>query len=254
MIVTKELKIGAVSIVENEAKSFGKRAGLPVGTGDSGRAPHPSGVAGLPAYTAGPAGCHGEATGRQGSSRQGRIQAVRSECVQGAWWSVRTDPRGLPPVGAGREYRQLFRPEKSRNMQTPSRRWFFVTATDGNHGRGVSWAAGQLGCEAHVYMPVGSSELRAQAIRDVNPKAESKIMETGYDDTVRYAAKQAEEHGWYLVQDTSWDGYEEIPAWIIQGYTTMAYEACQQMTEQGLAPPMFRQAASVQWQAVWSAI
>ena len=70
----------------------------------------------------------------------------------------------------------------------------------------------------------------------MNPKAEAKIMEMGYDDTVRYAAKQAKEHGWYLVQDTSWDGYEEIPAWIIQGYTTMAYEACQQMAEQGLAP------------------
>ena len=42
----------------------------------------------------------------------------------------------------------------------------FVTATDGNHGKGVAWAAGQLGCEAHVYMPKGSSELRAQAIRD----------------------------------------------------------------------------------------
>ena len=96
------------------------------------------------------------------------------------------------------------------------REMVFVTATDGNHGRGVSWAAGQLGCEAHVYMPVGSSEVRAQAIRNVNPKAEVKIMETGYDDTVRYAAQMADEHGWYLVQDTSWDGYEEIPSWIIQ--------------------------------------
>ena len=86
------------------------------------------------------------------------------------------------------------------------REMVFVTATDGNHGRGVSWAAGQLGCEAHVYMPVGSSEVRAQAIRNVNPKAEVKIMETGYDDTVRYAAQMADEHGWYLVQDPSWDG------------------------------------------------
>ena len=116
------------------------------------------------------------------------------------------------------------------------REMVFVTATDGNHGKGVSWAAGQLGCEAHVYMPTGSSELRAQAIRDVNPRAEVKIMTTGYDDTVRFAAKQAEEHGWYLVQDTSWDGYEEIPAWIIQGYTTMAHEAVEQLQQQGLAP------------------
>ena len=112
----------------------------------------------------------------------------------------------------------------------------FVTATDGNHGRGISWAAGQLGCEAHVYMPAGSSELRAQAIRDVNPRAEVRIMDIGYDDTVRYAADKAEKHGWYLVQDTSWEGYEEIPSWIIQGYTTMAYEACEQMKEQSLTP------------------
>lgn len=116
------------------------------------------------------------------------------------------------------------------------RKMVFITATDGNHGKGVSWAAGQLGCEAHIYMPAGSSELRAQAIRDVNPRAEVKIMEMGYDDTVRYAAKKVGECGWYLVQDTSWDGYEEIPAWIIQGYTTMVCEACEQMENQNLVP------------------
>ena len=116
------------------------------------------------------------------------------------------------------------------------RKMVFVTATDGNHGKGVAWAAGQLGCEAHVYMPAGSSELRAQAIRDVNPQAMVSITETGYDDTVRYAAEMAEKQGWYLIQDTSWDGYEEIPSWIIQGYTTMAAEACRQMEVQGFLP------------------
>ncbi len=125
--------------------------------------------------------------------------------------------------------------EKSE-YQAMIRRMVFVTATDGNHGKGVSWAAGLLGCEAHIFMPKGSSPMRAQAIRDVNPKAEVRIMETSYDDTVRYAAKMSEEQGWYLVQDTSWEGYEEIPAWIIQGYTTMVQEACQQMEKWQLAP------------------
>ena len=115
----------------------------------------------------------------------------------------------------------------------------FVTATDGNHGRGISWAAGQLGCEAHVYMPAGSSPLRAQAIRDVNPRAKVEIMAVGYDDAVRHAAKVAAERGWFLVQDTSWDGYVDIPTWIIHGYTTMAWEACAQLREQGLAPTHF---------------
>ncbi|WP_407397615.1 diaminopropionate ammonia-lyase [Anaerovibrio sp.] len=125
---------------------------------------------------------------------------------------------------------------KEPEYQEAVHKMVFVTATDGNHGKGVSWAAGQLGCEAHVYMPKGSSELRAQAIRDVNPKAEVTITKTGYDDTVRYAAEVAEKQGWILIQDTSWDGYVDIPSWIIQGYTTMAEEASRQLEEQGLVP------------------
>ena len=116
------------------------------------------------------------------------------------------------------------------------RQMVFVTATDGNHGKGVSWAAGQLGCKAHVYMPAGSSEIRANAIREVNSAAEVCILSIGYDDAVRYAAEQAEKYGWTLVQDTSWEGYEETPTRIIQGYTTMAKEAVEQLHEAGLAP------------------
>lgn len=112
----------------------------------------------------------------------------------------------------------------------------FVTATDGNHGKGVAWTASMLGCRAHVYMPAGSSEIRAEAIRGIG-NTEVKIMETGYDDTVRYAAEMADKNGWHLVQDTSWKGYEEIPSWIIQGYTTMGEEAVQQLEEAGYKRP-----------------
>ena len=41
----------------------------------------------------------------------------------------------------------------------------FVTATDGNHGRGVAWAARQLGHRAVVYMPKGSARERLENIR-----------------------------------------------------------------------------------------
>lgn len=115
-------------------------------------------------------------------------------------------------------------------------RMVFVTTTDGNHGKGVAWAAGQLGCEAHVYMPKGSSQLRAQAIREAG-RAEVVITDLCYDDAVRYAAKMAAERGWHLVQDTSWEGYEEIPKRIIQGYTTMAVEAAGQLAEAGFDRP-----------------
>ena len=102
----------------------------------------------------------------------------------------------------------------------------FVTATDGNHGRGVAWAARLLGCRCHVYLPAGSVEARAQAIRDAGAE-EARILDVGYDDAVRYAARCAEERGWLLIQDTSWPGYTEVPTWIVQGYATMAREAAE---------------------------
>ena len=99
----------------------------------------------------------------------------------------------------------------------------FVTATDGNHGRGIAWAARKLSCRAVVYMPAGSSAERLENIRAQG--AEASITNMNYDDTVRFAARQAEETGWVLVQDTAWEGYETIPASIMQGYLTMANEA-----------------------------
>ena len=125
---------------------------------------------------------------------------------------------------------------KSEKVREQIKDMTFVTATDGNHGKGIAWSAAQLGCRAIVYMPKGSSEIRAQAIRDAG-KAEVTITDMGYDDTVRFAAKMAEEKGWYLVQDTSWDGYQEIPEWIIQGYTTMGAEAVEQIEEMGIGTP-----------------
>ena len=98
----------------------------------------------------------------------------------------------------------------------------FVTATDGNHGRGVAWAARVLGQRAVVYMPRGSAQERLDNIRAQG--AEASIIDMPYDDVVRYARRQAEANGWVLVQDTAWPGYTEIPTRIMQGYTTMGLE------------------------------
>ena len=119
---------------------------------------------------------------------------------------------------------------KSEKYKDKISKMVFITATDGNHGKGVSWASGLLGCKSYVFMPKGSVEARAQAIRDAG-LAEVTITDMGYDDTVRYASSIAEKNGWHLVQDTSWDGYETVPLWIAQGYTTMVYEALEQMNE-----------------------
>lgn len=111
----------------------------------------------------------------------------------------------------------------------------FVTATDGNHGRGVAWAAEQLGQKCFVVMPDGSAIERRDRIRSHGAKCE--IMEgMNYDDCVRYANKYAEEHNGIMVQDTAWPGYEKIPTWIIQGYATMAKEAKDKLEENGYKP------------------
>ena len=99
----------------------------------------------------------------------------------------------------------------------------FVTATDGNHGKGVSWAAKLFGCKAHVFMPKGTVEARRRAIEEAG-NATAEITELNYDRSVEYAASLAEQNGWILIQDTSWEGYETIPRWIVEGYLTMAEE------------------------------
>lgn len=106
----------------------------------------------------------------------------------------------------------------------------FVTATDGNHGRGVAWAARQVGQKSVVYMPKGSSPERLENIRKLGAQAE--ITPWNYDDTVRHAQRQAAEHGWVLTQDTSWEGYTQIPAWIMQGYLTLGREIAAQLGEE----------------------
>ena len=100
----------------------------------------------------------------------------------------------------------------------------FFTATDGNHGRGVAWAANKLGQKAVVLMPKGSTQTRLNNI--LAEGAQATIEECNYDECVRMANAMAEktENG-VMVQDTAWDGYEEIPSWIMQGYGTMAMEA-----------------------------
>ncbi|WBW95081.1 diaminopropionate ammonia-lyase [Oceanirhabdus sp. W0125-5] len=98
----------------------------------------------------------------------------------------------------------------------------FTTCSDGNHGRAVAWACNQLGYKSVIYLNKGTDLARADAIKDLGGKA--IITALNYDDTVRYANKTAKENGWIIIQDTSWEGYKEIPIWIMRGYSKMAQE------------------------------
>ena len=111
----------------------------------------------------------------------------------------------------------------------------FVTATDGNHGRGVAWTANRLGQKSVVYMPKGSALERLENIRALG--SDASITELNYDDAVRLANQGAEKYGWVMVQDTAWEGYEDIPRWIMQGYTTQALEATEQLRQLSVEKP-----------------
>ena len=111
----------------------------------------------------------------------------------------------------------------------------FTTTTDGNHGRGVAWTAQQLGQKAIVYMPKGSAQTRVDNI--LAHGAECTVTDLNYDDAVRMTWERAQQHGHIMVQDTAWDGYEDIPTWIMQGYMTLALEALEQIQAKGSALP-----------------
>ncbi|WP_433200095.1 pyridoxal-phosphate dependent enzyme [Dactylosporangium sp. CS-047395] len=97
-----------------------------------------------------------------------------------------------------------------------------TTATDGNHGRAVARFAREFGVGAAVYVPRGVSEAAVQAIRDEG--ATVTELDGDYDAAVRAAAAAAAGDGGLLIQDTAWPGYEQVPGWIVDGYSTLFAE------------------------------
>ncbi len=122
------------------------------------------------------------------------------------------------------DYR-YFQKEETRKQCA---KFHFVTTTDGNHGKGVSWAAKLFGCNATVFMPKGSVEARRVAI-ELAGNATAEITDFNYDQAVEYSWNLAQQNGWILIQDTAWDGYEQYPEWIIDGYLTLAAEIVEQL-------------------------
>src|SRR5215831_5910012 len=103
-----------------------------------------------------------------------------------------------------------------------------VTATDGNHGRAVARMAAHFGVGATVFVP--AVMLPQAAARLAEEGAQVVWVDGDYDAAVRRAAEFAGAWpGRALVQDTAWDGYEEVPAWIVEGYQTLLQEVDAQL-------------------------
>jgi diaminopropionate ammonia-lyase len=95
-------------------------------------------------------------------------------------------------------------------------------ATDGNHGRSVAWGAQRRGVPCVIYVHEHVSEGRIDAIAAFG--AEVRVVPGTYDDAVRVSARDADEHGWIVISDTSWPGYDVIPRDVMQGYALLAME------------------------------
>ncbi|MEN4011722.1 MAG: diaminopropionate ammonia-lyase [Bellilinea sp.] len=111
----------------------------------------------------------------------------------------------------------------------------FAAATDGNHGRGVAWSASQLGFKSVIYVHKLTAKARIQSIE--RNGARVVVVDGNYDDAVRQVYQDAQANGWEVVSDTAWEGYYDIPCWVMQGYTTMLSEAQEQLAGQGLSQP-----------------
>ena len=112
-------------------------------------------------------------------------------------------------------------------------------ATDGNHGRSVAWGAQMFGCRCVIFLHATVSAERERAIAQYG--AEIVRTSGNYDDSVREAQESARREGWFVVSDTSYEGYMEVPKDVMQGYTVMAAEAIGQLPYDGPPTHLFLQ-------------
>jgi diaminopropionate ammonia-lyase len=97
----------------------------------------------------------------------------------------------------------------------------------------VARTARLLGQHAHVFVPQG---VHPQAVAAIVAE-QAKVTEVAgpYDEAVRLAALAAAAPDAVLVQDTAWPGYEQIPGWIVEGYSTLCAEIDEQLAGEGVA-------------------
>jgi diaminopropionate ammonia-lyase len=105
-----------------------------------------------------------------------------------------------------------------------------LTATDGNHGRAVAHVAALFGLASRVFVPAGTAMARIERI--ASEGADVEVVAGTYDDAVERAAAEADQRS-LVVSDTSWPGYEEIPQWVMEGYSTILLEIDEELSRRG---------------------
>jgi diaminopropionate ammonia-lyase len=116
----------------------------------------------------------------------------------------------------------------------PLRPLSLVAATDGNHGRAVARVARLLELGAKIFVPEDMVLARREAIADEG--AEVIVVDGTYDEAVERSAREAGERT-LVISDMSWPGYERIPSWVIEGYSTMLWEIDDELERRNEAGP-----------------
>ena len=105
----------------------------------------------------------------------------------------------------------------------------FSAATAGNHGRAVAWSARGLGCSAKIFVPAITVPARIAAIRDEG--AEVRVVDGSYEDALALCDRESRAQGWQVISDVGYQGYLEIPKWVVEGYETLFLEYEEQRDE-----------------------
>jgi diaminopropionate ammonia-lyase len=98
----------------------------------------------------------------------------------------------------------------------------FVCASAGNHGMSVAAGARTFGAKAIVYISDTVSEAFAERLHDEG----AEVVRSGadYEESMAASATAAEEQGWTLLSDSSWPGYHQVPASVMEGYLVSGAE------------------------------
>ncbi len=148
--------------------------------------------------------------------------------ILGASWAVYRELE----TRLGRSLEPWRSVEELAGHLAPLRPLTLVTATDGNHGRAVAHVAALFGLSARIFVPAGTAQERIDGI--ANEGARVEVVDGTYDDAVERAASEANDRS-LVISDTSWPGYEQIPHWVMEGYSTIFWEIDNQLARRGEA-------------------
>ncbi len=150
--------------------------------------------------------------------------------VLGASWALYREVLGRlgrrPPRWEGMD--------ELRQALAPLGQLRVVTVTDGGFGAGVARAAALFGYPAVVYVPATAAPERLAALSREGAVVEA--VGTTWDDAMAAAATQTGDEV-VLLSESSWEGFDEVPTWVTEGYATVFEEVTDELEARGRPAP-----------------